>query len=133
MEENGIKAEELKLSDKLAVERTALAADRTMLAGVRTSLAFIGFGFTIYNVLRYVYEHSAVKLMRHQTPRNIGLFMLVAGSVPLFFLIIQYIRTLKRMGRKESIFKNPNFQMAGIIFVLGVILLLTTILDIILL
>jgi len=28
-----------------------------MLAGVRTSLSFIGFGFTIFNVLRYVLEH----------------------------------------------------------------------------
>jgi hypothetical protein len=32
MEENGIKPEDLKLSDKLSVERTVLAADRTMLA-----------------------------------------------------------------------------------------------------
>ena len=51
-------APDLKITDKLAVERTVLAADRTMLAGVRTSLSFIGFGFTIFNVLRYVYEHG---------------------------------------------------------------------------
>ena len=57
MEENGIKPDDLHLSDKLAIERTVLAADRTMLAGVRTSLSFIGFGFTIFNVLRYVLEH----------------------------------------------------------------------------
>ena len=43
MEENGIKPEDLKLSDNLSVERTVLAADRTMLAGVRTSLSFIGW------------------------------------------------------------------------------------------
>jgi hypothetical protein len=43
MEENGIKPEDLKLIDKLSVERTVLAADRTMLAGVRTSLSFIGW------------------------------------------------------------------------------------------
>lgn len=54
VEDNGIKLEELRLVEKLAVERTALAADRTMFAGVRTSLAFIGFGFAVYNVLRYV-------------------------------------------------------------------------------
>jgi hypothetical protein len=30
MEENGIKPEDLKLSDKLAVERTVLAVDRTI-------------------------------------------------------------------------------------------------------
>ena len=133
MEENEIKPEDLKLSDKLAVERTVLAADRTMLAGVRTSLSFIGFGFTIFNVLRYVQEHSPAKVMRPETPRNVALFMLVAGTVPLFVMMIQYCRTLKRMGRTESVFKNPNFQMASVIFLLGIILLVTLIGDIILL
>jgi putative membrane protein len=45
---NEIKPEELKLSDRLAIERTMLAADRTILTWVRTSLSLIGFGFTIY-------------------------------------------------------------------------------------
>ena len=53
----------------------------------------------------------------------------VAG--PLFVMMIQYCRTLKRMGRTESVFKNPNFQMAGVIFLLGIILLVTLIGDII--
>jgi putative membrane protein len=133
MEENEIKPEDLKLSDKLAVERTVLAADRTMLAGVRTSLSFIGFGFTIFNVLRYVQEHApATKIMRPETPRNVALFMLVAGTVPLFVMMIQYYRSLKRMG-KENVLTNPNFQMAGVIFLLGTILLVTLIGDIILL
>jgi len=48
-------------------------------------------------------------------------------------MMIQYCRTLKRMGRTESVFKNPNFQMAGVIFLLGIILLVTLIGDIILL
>ena len=133
MEENGINPEDLKLSDKLAVERTIWAADRTMLAGVRTSLSFIGFGFTIFNVLRYLHEHGPAKGMRPDTPRNVGLFMLVAGTVPLVVMMIQYYRTLQRMGRKESVFKNPNFQMALVIFLLGTILLVTLIGDIILL
>jgi putative membrane protein len=133
MEENGIKPEDLHLSDKLAIERTVLAADRTMLAGVRTALSFIGFGFTIFNVLRYVQEHVSTRLLRAHTPRNVALFMLVAGTVPLFAMMIQYYRALKRMGRKESIFKNPNFQMACVIFLLGSILLIMTIGDIVLL
>ena len=126
-------AADLKISDKLAVERTVLAADRTMLAGVRTSLSFIGFGFTIFNLLRYVLEHGPTKLMRPETPRNVALFMLVAGTVPLFVMMIQYYRALRRMGRIESVLKNPNFAMAGIIFLLGTILLVTMIGDIILL
>jgi inner membrane protein YidH len=133
MAENEITPEDLKLSDKLAIERTVLAADRTMLAGVRTSLSFIGFGFTIFNVLRYVLEHSPGKVMRPETPRNVALFMLVAGTVPLFAMMVQYYRSLKRMGRTESIFKNPNFQMGCVIFLLGTILIVTLIADIILL
>jgi len=132
IEENEI-SQELKLSDKLAVQRTILAADRTMLAGVRTAMSFIGFGFTIFNVLKYLQEHSPIKFMRPQTPRNIGSFMVVAGTIPLLVLIIQYSRTLKRMGRKESVFSNPNFQMAGAIFLLGTILLVTLIGNILLL
>src|SRR5215469_11375694 len=126
--------QELKLADKLAIERTVLAADRTMLAAVRTSIAFIGFGFTIFNVLKYMQEHSTLRvIMRPHTPRNIGLVMLLAGIIPLFALMIQYSRTLKRMGRKENIFSNPNFQMAFAILLLGTILLVTLIGDIILL
>ena len=124
-EEEKIITQELKLADKLAVERTVLAADRTMLAGVRTSMSFIGFGFTIFNILRYLQEHGSMKLMRPHTPRNFGLFMLVAGTFPLFVMIIQYSRILKRMGKKESVFSNPNFQMAGVILLLGIILLVT--------
>jgi putative membrane protein len=126
--------QELKLADRLAMERTVMAADRTMLAGVRTSMALIGFGFTIFNILKYVQEHSPIKvIMRPQTPRNIGSFMLVVGIVPLFAMILQYSRTLKRMGRKESIFSNPNFQMAAAILLLGIILLATLIGNILLL
>ena len=127
-------AQELKLADKLAVERTVLAADRTMLAGVRTSMALIGFGFTIFNILKYVQEHSPIKvIMRPQTPRNIGGFLLVVGTIPLLVMIVQYSRTLKRMGRKESVISNPNFQIAIAILLLGIILLITLIGNILLL
>ena len=125
--EENIIGQELKLGDRLAVNRTILAADRTMLAGVRTSMSFIGFGFTIFNILKYIQEHGSERLMRQHTPRNIASLMLAAGIIPLFALMTQYSRTLKRMGTKESIFSNPNFQMAGVIFLLGIVLLITVI------
>ncbi len=124
--------QELKLADQLAVQRTVLAADRTMLAGVRTSMSFIGFGFTIFNVLKYLQEHSPVKLMRPQTPRNIGIVMVMAGTIPLVLMMVQYSRILKRIGKSESIFTNPNFQMAGVIFLLGTILLVSLVATILL-
>jgi putative membrane protein len=104
-----------------------------MLAGVRTSMSFIGFGFTIFNILRYMQEQAPLKLLRPQTPRNIGLFMVMAGTIPLLIMIIQYSRTLKRMGKSKSVFSNPNFQMAGVIFLLGIIFLVTLIGNILLL
>jgi putative membrane protein len=134
IEEQSQLTQEMKLADKLAVERTVMAADRTMLAGVRTSMALIGFGFTIFNILKYVQEHSPIKvIMRPQTPRNIGGFLLIVGTVPLFAMILQYSRTLKRMGRSESIFRNPNFQMAAAILLLGAVLLTALIGNILLL
>lgn len=125
--------QELKLGDKLAVERTIMAADRTMLAGVRTSMSLIAFGFTIFNLLKYLQEHAPMGHIRAHTPRNLGVFMVVTGTAPLLIMIIQYYRTLKRMGRKESFLTNPNFQIAAAIFVLGAILLLTLIADILVL
>ncbi len=125
--------QELKLADKLAVQRTVLAADRTMLAGVRTSMSFIGFGFTIFTILKYLQENASVKLMRPHTPRNIGLVMLAAGTIPLFFMIVQYSRALKRLGKTERVFGNPNFQMAVVIFLLGIVLLLSLVGNILLL
>ena len=100
-----------------------------MLAGVRTSLNFIGFGFTIYNVLRYLMEHSSVAFMGPQTPRNFGLFMLLAGSVPLFVMMIQYYRTLKRIGTKLNVVSNHYFQMAFAAVLLGTVLLATIIVN----
>ena len=121
---------ELKLADRLALERTVFAADRSMLAGVRTSLNFIGFGFAIYQVLRYLQEQSSVNFMRPQTPRNFGMFMLLAGTVPLFVMMIQYYRTLKRIGTKLSVVSNPCFQMAFATVLLGTVLLATFTLNI---
>mgnify|MGYP003694463207 CR=1 FL=1 len=72
-----------------------------MLAGVRTSLSFIGFSFTIFNVLRYVksiVRRKSCGLRRRGMSHS---SCLVAGTVPLFVMMIQYYRSLKRMGKRE--------------------------------
>ena len=123
---------ELKLVDRLAVERTLLAADRSMLAGVRTALNFIGFGFAIYQVLRLLQQNSPVAVMRPTTPRNFGMFMILAGTAPLIIMMIQYCRTLKRIGTNLNVFTNPYFQMAFAAALLGTVLLTTLTLNILL-
>ena len=97
-----------------------------MLAVVRTSLNFIGFGFAIYKTLQYLQAQASVKFMRPQTPRNFGLFMLLAGTAPLLLMMIQYYGTLKRIsGTKVNVFSNPIFLMAFAALLLGTVLLVT--------
>jgi putative membrane protein len=130
MEKDIINIEELKISDKLSIERTIQSEGRSLLAWVRTSLSLIGFGFTIFKALQYLYQEGATQLMRPQTPRNIGLFLILTGTVPLLLAIIQYVRASKRLGKKGNIFLDPNFLAAGVIFLFGSILTLTIVLKI---
>lgn len=67
----------------MAVARTVLAADRALLARVRTPLTLIGFGFTIHKILSTIQKAGGVTLLRAQTPRYIGIFMILVGIVPL--------------------------------------------------
>ena len=60
------------------------------------------------------------------------MFMLLAGTVPLFVMMIQYYRTLKRIGTKLSVVSNPCFQMAFATVLLGTVLLATFTLNILL-
>ncbi len=117
-----INLEELKLSDRLAVERTVMGADRTLMATVRTSLSLISFGFTIYKILEQMQKTGVVRLIREQTPRNIGIFMIVVGVVPLALSMFQYRRMLKRLGGK-NVYVNPNMVSAAAILLLGLALL----------
>ncbi len=125
MEKEEIKQEDLKMSDKLALERTVLAADRTMLAWVRTAVSLISFGFTIFKVLQYVEEKAATSVVRAETPRNLGIFMILVGIVPLLMAMVQYKHTLKRLQAKGHIIFNPNFIAANLIFLFGFILLVS--------
>lgn len=122
--------EELKLSDKLAIERTVRAADRTMLAFVRTSISMITFGFTLFKLLEALHKSGFTKLMRPRTPENIGIFLILGGTVPLFFSMVQYLRTLKQMGGESKIYFNPVFQAATVVFALGLLLLISILLRV---
>jgi putative membrane protein len=122
----GIDFTDLKLSDRLAVERTAMGADRTLLAWVRTSLSLIGFGFTIFKVLSQFEKTGVARLVRDQTPRNIGIFMMLVGVLPLGLAMYQYQRSVVRLGRQHHVFANPGMVAAAAIFLLGVALLVVT-------
>ena len=130
MEYNINKLEDVKLSDKLALRRTIQAEGRSLLSWVRTSLSLIGFGFTIFKALQYLYQEGSRQLMRPQTPRNIGLFLVITGTMPLLLAIVQYVHALKQLGVKGNSFKDPNFITACVIFLFGSILILSLIFKI---
>jgi putative membrane protein len=120
--------EQLKLSDRLAIERTILASDRSLLAWVRTSLSLIGFGFTIYKFLQSLMEQGVETALREQTPRNIGIFLLATGTLSLLLAVIEYVKTVKRLYHRTGVevsrlYLNPNFLAAGAVFLLGAVLL----------
>jgi putative membrane protein len=125
-----INLDELKLSDRLAVARTVLAADRTLLAWVRTSVSLITFGFTIYKVLDALQKAGVVKLFRAQTPRNIGIFLILVGTVSLGLSMFQYKQGVKRMGGKKNVYVNPSMVAAGAILLLGLMLLVMVVTNI---
>ena len=130
MQKDIINFKELKISDKLAVQRTIQSEGRSLLSWVRTSLSLIGFGFTIFKALQYFYQEGATQLMRPQTPRNIGMFLILTGTIPMLLAIIQYVRKIKQLGKKGNLLLDPNLIAAGVIFLFGSILTITIVLKI---
>ena len=81
---------ELKIADRLAVDRTRMAVERTLMAWVRTSLSMISFGFTIYKFLQVFQEQASSPVLRPQSPRNLGLMLIGIGTAALIAASVQY-------------------------------------------
>jgi putative membrane protein len=106
----------------MAAERTLMAADRTLMAWVRTSLSMYSFGFTIYKVLEG-FVQAGSNLPRSETPRDIGLFLTVMGTVAIVMGTIEYAQTLRELNTmKEVRLRRPAFLMALLMSVMGVVL-----------
>ena len=77
----------------LATIRTILAADRTLMAWIRTSFTLLGFGFTIYAILKAL-QDAGKTLPRESTPQNLGLFLSVMGIFSILLGTVDYWMTL---------------------------------------
>ena len=108
----------------LASLRTGLAADRTLMGWVRTGMSMITFGFTVYKLLSEAQERGMV-LPRETTPRNVGLFLIAAGTFATIMGKIEYAHTLRQLGATYP-FKlyRPSFIMALVISLSGLVLFL---------
>ena len=82
-------ADKLDANTRLAVERTRLAHERTLMAWVRTSLALIAFGFTIYQIFRYL---AGSQRLREPliSPTVFGVITILIGLVALVLAWVQH-------------------------------------------
>jgi putative membrane protein len=78
---------ELKLTDKLAIERTRLANERTFLAYFRSAIVFLSSGFAI------------VKLEMLQEIEWVGYALIIVGPVLLGIGLVRFVY-VKRSIRK---------------------------------
>ena len=106
----------------LAATRTLMAADRTLMAWVRTALSMLSFGFTIFKILQAV-QQGGRQLPNEHTPRNVGLFLAVLGTMSMVMGTIEYLQTRKTLGQSMPIrLLRPSFVMAVIMSASGLIL-----------
>jgi len=91
-------SEELKLNDRLAIDRTRFAAERSLMAWIRTALSMIAFGFTIYKFLQAIQEQSPVPVHRPDAPRNLGLLLVGLGTFAVAAACVQHRAYVKKIS-----------------------------------
>jgi putative membrane protein len=129
--------EELKLGDKLAIERTdlavdrtAMAADRTLMAWTRTAISMISFGFTIYKILHGAFKEGMLMTSHPEGPRNLGLFLIGIGTFSLGLGMLEHWHTKRALSKKPRfLLMNPSFLTSSAIILLGLFLFVTIILK----
>jgi putative membrane protein len=122
--------EELKLNDRLAIDRTAMAADRTLMAWTRTSISMISFGFSIYKIMESFREHEMTITGNPNGPRNLGLFLIAVGTVSLVMGMMEHWHTKRSLQKKPRfLLLNPSFLTSMTIILLGTLLFATIILK----
>ncbi len=103
----------------LAKERTRIASERTLMAWVRTSVSLIAFGFTIPEFFAQLARSGEAQHAVGTSPINIGLFLVILGTVSLAVGGLEHVRLMRRLFGKTR--RAPALSLASVVAVLVVL------------
>ncbi|WP_167104624.1 YidH family protein [Mycobacterium sp. DL592] len=109
---------------RLAAERNRLALERTLMAWTSTSTSLIAFGFTIYQIFRYLSDNDRLR-DPYVSPQIFGFAMIVIGLAALILGWIQHRQELRALKAEFGPMRYSIASMvAAMIAALGVLALL---------
>ncbi len=109
---------------RLAVQRTRLAYERTLMAWIRTCTSLIAFGFTIYQIFRYLATSERLRAP-FVSPQVVGVAMILVGLIALVLAWIQHRRDMKALQAEFGVLPfSMAGMMAALIAGLGVVALI---------
>jgi putative membrane protein len=110
--------------------RTRLSVERTLMSWVRTAVSLIGFGFTIVQFFeRFQDMQGVAPALRPQSPRVLGLALILAGVGALAVSLWQYRSLLRYLWSKqfaqlagvdEDPHKTPLFAVTIVLLLIGI-------------
>jgi putative membrane protein len=111
---------------RLALTRTAAALDTTLLAWVRTSLSLIGFGFGLAKFVHDLLLNKYLVGVDAETPRVLGLGMMMLGVLSLVGGALEHVRCVKRLQMTTATSAwSAAFIVTLVMAIIGVLLVLS--------
>ncbi len=99
-----------------------MSAERTLMAWIRTAMSMITFGFTLIKTFQYLFEPGAAGRASPHGPRNLGILLILIGTLALPLATAQYWRyrrLLSARGGKLRVL-DLTLAVAMLVSLLGV-------------